>query len=849
MAANRFGSDTDDQEPGGASSASDARGQGVPADGRDVMVLGWPDQTGDKSRRPTDAAAALYRFTDRLYRALNPDDVYASALDAIAEALGCERASILMFDADGVMRFVAWRGLSEAYRRAVDGHSPWSSDTRDPQPICVDDVDGADFTDELKGTIKAEGIGALSFVPLVASGGLAGKFMTYYDRPHEFAQPEIDLALTIARQLSFSVERMRAEEARARAEQKLREGEERERARAVELQAIMHAVPALIWIARDSDCRTIAGNLTAQSFLRLPPGRNTSLSAPDGERPDHFEILADGRVLAPGEQPMQRAARGEDIRDFESEIRFRDGTSHHLLGNAVALRDSEQVVRGAVAAFVDITARKETERRLETLNNIARTLSSELDLERLVQKITDCATELCGAQFGAFFYNVTSARGESYLLYALSGVPREAFQRFGLPRNTPLFGPTFRGMGVVRSADIRRDPRYGRNPPHRGMPEGHLPVVSYLAVPVVSRSGEVHGGLFFGHEKPDVFTKAAEDIVAGIAAHAAIAIDNARLYQAAARLGAIVETSDDAIVSTDLAGVLKSWNRGAEKLYGYAADEVMGRPIAILLPPEERDEDAEIIERIKRGERINPYETIRRRKDGSLVEVSLTVSPLKDASGKIVGASKIARDITERKQAQARQELLTDEIQHRTKNLFAVVHAVVARSFAGKATIEEARTAVLSRLESLAQTHAMLMDKEWHGADLAEIVRAEMSPYLGRVTIDGPSLELSAKAAQNFAMALHELATNAAKYGALSNTVGQVHVHWRMATSNGAATFSFSWQERGGPTVMPPERKGFGTAVLEQVMAEFVGQRPEMGFEEEGFTYALECRLAAIAAA
>jgi PAS domain S-box-containing protein len=847
MAANQFGSDVASQEP----SASDARAQRVPADARDVMALVWRDQTGtgEKSRRPTDGAVALYRFTDRLYRALSPDDVYASALDAIAEALGCERASILMFDADGVMRFVAWRGLSEDYRRAVDGHSPWSRETRDPQPICVDDVDRADFADELKGTIKAEGIGALAFIPLVASGGLAGKFMTYYDRPHEFTQPEIDLALTIARQLSFSIERMWAEEARARAERKLREGEERERARAAELQAIMHAVPALIWIARDSDCRTITGNLAAQSFLRLPPEGNASLSAPEGERPDHFEVLADGRVLGPEELPVQRAAGGADIRDFESEIRFRDGTSHHLLGNAVALRDSKQGVRGAVAAFVDITARKEAERRLETLNNIARTLSSELDLERLVQKITDCATELCGAQFGAFFYNVTSARGESYLLYGLSGAPRDAFQRFGLPRNTPLFGPTFRGMGVVRSADIRRDPRYGRNPPHRGMPEGHLPVVSYLAVPVVSRSGEVHGGLFFGHEKPDVFTKGAEDIVAGIAAHAAIAIDNARLYQAAARLGAIVEASDDAIVSMDLAGVLTSWNRGAEKLYGYAADEVMGRPVTILMPPEEHDEEPRILARIKRGERINPYETIRRRRDGSLVEVSLAVSPLKDASGKIVGASKIARDITERKQAEARQELLTHEIQHRTKNLFAVVHAVVARSFAGKATIDEARTAVLSRLESLAQTHAMLMDKEWHGADLAEIVRAEMSPYVGRVTIDGPSLELSAKAAQTFAMALHELATNAAKYGALSNTAGQVHVHWRLVTSAGPATFSFSWQERGGPTVVQPVRKGFGTAVLEQVMAEFVGQRPEMGFEEEGFTYALQARLAAIAAA
>src|SRR5262245_23645716 len=588
MGVNTFRGDPVGREP----SASDARTHRVPADSRDATTSAWPHKTcaEEELRRPTDGAVALYRFTDRLYRALSADDVYAAALDAIAEALGCERASILLFDADGVMRFIAWRGLSDAYRQAVDGHSPWSRDARDPKPVCIDNIDKAGVADELKQTVKAEGIGALAFIPLVARGALVGKFMTYYDRRHEFTQTEIELALTIARQLSFSIERMRAEEARVGAEQKLREGEERERA------------------------------------------------------------------------------------------------------------------------------------RLETLNSIARSLSSELDLERLVQKVTDCATEICGAQFGAFFYNVVNARGESYLLYALSGAPREAFQRFGLPRNTPVFEPTFRGVGVVRSSDIRRDPRYGRNPPHRGMPKGHLPVVSYLAVPVLSRSGEVHGGLFFGHEKPDVFRKDAEDIVTGIAAHAAIAIDNARLYQAAARLGAIVETSDDAIISTDLSGILTSWNRGAEQLYGYAAEEVMGRPVTILMPPEERDEEPRILERIRRGERISPYETVRRHKDGRLVEVSLTVSPLQDASGKIVGASKISRDITERKQAQARQELLTDEIQHRTKNLFAVVHAVVSRSFAGKKSVEEAEAAVLHRLHSLAQTHVLLLDGSWQGADRKSVV-------------------------------------------------------------------------------------------------------------------------------
>jgi signal transduction histidine kinase/CheY-like chemotaxis protein len=169
---------------------------------------------------------------------------------------------------------------------------------------------------------------------------------------------------------------------------------------------------------------------------------------------------------------------------------------------------------------------------VETINRIGQSMASELDLKRLVQTTTDATTELTGAQFGAFFYNVVIRGGESYMLYTLSGVPFEAFSQFPMPRNTDVFATTFSGEGVVRSADIRNDPRYGNNPPYHGMPAGHLPVVSYLAVPVVSRTGEVIGGLFFGHEKPAVFTPRVEKIVVGIAAQAAVAIDNARLYEA-----------------------------------------------------------------------------------------------------------------------------------------------------------------------------------------------------------------------------------------------------------------------------------------------------------------------------
>ncbi|HET7036121.1 MAG TPA: ATP-binding protein, partial [Thermomicrobiaceae bacterium] len=176
---------------------------------------------------------------------------------------------------------------------------------------------------------------------------------------------------------------------------------------------------------------------------------------------------------------------------------------------------------------------REARTEAETLVQVGQALSGELELEALIQAATDAATQLSGAQFGAFFYNVVNQQGESYMLYTLSGVPRAAFAGYPMPRNTSLFGVTFRGEGIVRIDDVRADPRFGRNAPYFGLPPGHLPVVSFLAVPVISRSGEVLGGLFFGHAEPGMFTERAERLVTGIAAQAAIAIDNARLFEQA----------------------------------------------------------------------------------------------------------------------------------------------------------------------------------------------------------------------------------------------------------------------------------------------------------------------------
>ena len=255
------------------------------------------------------------------------------------------------------------------------------------------------------------------------------------------------------------------------------------------------------------------------------------------------------RMLIPQERQSEedeilaRLRRGERIEHFETVRVAKDGRRIDIALTVSPVRDSSGTIIGASKIARDITAlkRAEAERiRLiresaaitETLNSVGAIVASDLDRDKVVQAVTDAATELTTAEFGAFFYNMIGQAGESYALYTISGVPREAFAKFPMPRNTQVFEPTFKGTGVVRSADITTDPRYGHNPPHRGMPQGHLPVRSYLAVPVKGRDGDVIGGLFFGHSQAERFTEHHERLAVGVASWASVALENARMYMA-----------------------------------------------------------------------------------------------------------------------------------------------------------------------------------------------------------------------------------------------------------------------------------------------------------------------------
>jgi len=215
--------------------------------------------------------------------------------------------------------------------------------------------------------------------------------------------------------------------------------------------------------------------------------------------------------------------------------------SGERIGAVLTLRDETERAAAELALRESRDRLAEESRALEVLNRTGALVAAELDLERLVQQVVDAGVTLTGAGFGAFFYNVLDEKGASYMLYALSGAERSAFDGFGMPRATSVFAPTFCGEGVIRSDDILQDERYGKNAPHAGMPKGHLPVRSYLAVPVTSRSGEVIGGLFFGHDQPGMFTERAEHAMTGLAAQAAIGIDNARLFDAVQQANAELE--------------------------------------------------------------------------------------------------------------------------------------------------------------------------------------------------------------------------------------------------------------------------------------------------------------------
>jgi PAS domain S-box-containing protein len=438
---------------------------------------------------------------------------------------------------------------------------------------------------------------------------------------------------------------------------------------------------------------------------------------------------------------------------------------------------------------------------------------------------------------------------------------------------------------------------------------------------------------------PSLLRDAAGEVVGALNMFVDIS-ERKRSEEIAQRLASIVESSDDAIIGKTLDGIITSWNKSAERLFGYGAEEVIGRSITILIPADRQGEEESILKRIRSGQRVEHFETVRKRKYGGLIDISLTISPIKNSQGKIIGASKIARDITERKRAaeaarRAEQEFrdfaenasvgmhsvdadgiivwanrtememlgytreeyighhiaefhvdrpliedilqrvanretllnyeaqlrckdgsvrhvlinsnvlwdrdrfihtrcftrdITDrkeseaeiatlarEAEHRAKNVLATVQATVHLSQSD--TVEGLKRAITGRIQALANVHTLFVKSRWAGAELRNLATQELSPYCRdgdmRASIEGANVLLEPNAAQAIAVCLHELATNAAKYGALSSPEGRVHIAWSRATNS---QLILRWTEANGPPVVQPTRRGFGMRVVERMI-------------------------------
>ena len=302
-------------------------------------------------------------------------------------------------------------------------------------------------------------------------------------------------------------------------------------------------------------------------------------------------------------------------------------------------------------------------------------------------------------------------------------------------------------------------------------------------------------------------------------------------------LASIVESSDDAIISKDVDGIIGTWNKGAERMFGYAADEVIGKPITILVPPHLQDEEATILARIRSGERIDHYETVRQRKDGSLVDISLSVSPIRNHQGTIVGASKVARDITERKRAIEQQELMLGEMRHRVKNLSTVIEALARQS---RPQDEPAVDAFMGRIRALLSTGELLFATPQRSVELKQLLDRIFVPFVEpmaahRIVLKGLPIIVPERTAGNLALAMHELATNALKYGALKTPQGKVQVAWSSEPADGGRRVQIDWRESGGePISSAPEHTGFGSRVITTALASERDGASEMNFERGG---------------
>jgi PAS domain S-box-containing protein len=438
--------------------------------------------------------------------------------------------------------------------------------------------------------------------------------------------------------------------------------------------------------------------------------------------------------------------------------------------------------------------------------------------ETVLQKLADTALILCRAHSAGLSLLEEPDQKRRFHWRAIAG-EWASHRGGGTPRE---FGPCGtvldRNTAMLCSHPERDFPYFGEVTPL---------LEEALLIPFYVKEEAIGTIWVVSHDQNRRFDKEDLRLMTNLGTFAAAAYQTTLSLHATQQIASIVESSDDAIISKDLDGTIKTWNRGAEQLFGYTAEEIIGKPVTTLIPIDRHDEEPKILGRVRRGERIAHYETVRRRKDGSLIEILLSVSPIRASDGKVIGASKIAHDVTEQKRADERISFLAREAEHRARNVLATVQAAVHLSQAD--TPADLKAAIGGRIQALANVHTLFVESHWKGAELHTLITQELSPYVQdgqtRLHIDGENVLLDPDTGQAIAVSLHELATNAAKYGSLSAPDGKVRIEAAKAADG---KLLLRWTETGGPPVKQPERRGFGSRVMDAMLR---GQSGEIRFD------------------
>lgn len=728
--------------------------------------------------RRAEEQAALFEFSEGLQHSNKLDLVFDHGLTAIIRALRCERAAILLFDDAGVMKFEAWRYLSDTYRRAVEGHSPWQRETINPEPVCIGDVETADLPDALKVTVRAEGIGALAFVPLVANGRLIGKFMIYYDRAHDFGRPEIDLALTIARPLGWAVARIKSEAIRQRTERA-----------AQHLAAIVSSSHDAV-ISKDLNGVIQTWNEGAERLFGYRAdeaiGKPVTILIPPDRLQDEPAILA-------------RIRRGEVVDHFETVRRRKDGGLIDISLTISPVRDNEGRIIGASKIARDISDRKQAEAALRRNESFLRLQKDSLEI---LLKGASLQTVLEG------FVRGMEEQSDRKMLAAVHLLSPEGtkFQEAVAPSLPPSYRDATNGMaidsktgpccyavlggGAVIVPDVSQDEKWKAFAAFM-QPLG---IRSGWSAPIITSNGKIVAT--FASYYPDVGSPTAHDLqlIEVVTRTLALAIERKQaeeeLRDGERRLQELLAAIPAAIYTTDKSGKITYYNEAAVEFAGrrpaIGVDEwcvswKLFWPDGTPLPHDQ----CPMAITLKEGRPIRGKEAVAERPDGTRVPFIPYPTPLRDADGNLVGAINMLVDVSERKQAETQQRILFNELNHRVKNNMQMLHSML--NLAGRqAQSSEARKVLgdaSSRIAAMAAAQQVLygtVDATHFKAQ--EFVNSvchtarQMFPRDVNIVCQAEDFDLSNDTAMPLALILNELLTNAVKYGVDEKNDGTIRV-------------------------------------------------------------------------